>query len=89
MKKVFSAGETYWCIVHSRTDLNRPGIMLIQFWTGEGFVGTSPQAHLHAKLYKTKAEAETDAAKVVLSDPGRFMDHIEVVEQVCPKDVWK
>ena len=90
MKKVFSAGETYWCIVHSRpfkegTDGATSAIM---FYTGEGFLQSNPRSHMEAKLFKTKEEAENTAAALILTAPN-LMGSLEVLEQVCPKDVWK
>lgn len=88
MKKVFRAGETYWCIVYTKPREKPESSSPFMFWTGEGFLQSNPRSHLEAKLFKTKAEAEHEAASVVLTSPN-LMGNIEVLEQVCPKDVWK
>lgn len=85
MKKVFSAGETYWCIILSKPKDEKRTFM---FWTGEGFLQSNPQSHLSAKLFKSKVEAENAAAQIVLLAPN-LAGYVEVGEQVCPKDVWK
>ncbi len=90
MKKIFSAGETYWCIVHARPfkEGTEGETKAIMFFTGTGFLQSNPRSHLEAKLFKTRDEAEMKAAELVLLGPN-LAGQLEVVEQVCPKDVWK
>ncbi len=86
MKKVFRVGETYWCVIYSKPrDDSKKAFM---YWIGEGFLQPNAQAHLSAKLFLTKVEAENAAAQIVLLSPN-LAGYIEVIEQVCPKDVWK
>lgn len=91
MKRI-KAGDMCYVVIHSREVAGGfPEAIthkVIQFWTGEGFIGGGVTSYQNAKLFKTEKAAEDAAAALILSDPARFMDSIEISEQIAWKDIW-
>lgn len=89
-KRIWKTGDTAYVIIVSRPEeeynsysYRTTGMTIIQFWTGTGFA-----SYRDAKLFKTQKEAEDVTVQMILTDPKRYMGHLEVVEQAVWSDLW-